>query len=58
MPEAQLSRLFWEVLDRLAYAVMDARLSLFELMHGAEPPTSADEKREDDHRGLECASDD
>jgi hypothetical protein len=37
--------LFWEVRDRLAYTVMDARLSLFELMHGAELPTSADEKR-------------
>ena len=56
MPEAQLVRLFWEALDRLAYTVMDARLSLFELMHGSEPPTSADEKRQADHRGLEVLS--
>jgi len=39
MPEAQLSRVSWEVLDRLAYGVMDARLWLFELMHGPERPT-------------------
>jgi hypothetical protein len=43
MPEAQLTRLFWEALDRLAYAVMGARLSLFDLMHGPEPATPADE---------------
>jgi hypothetical protein len=35
MPKAWLLRLFWEALDRLAYAVMDARLWLFELMHQA-----------------------
>jgi hypothetical protein len=54
MPEAQLVRLFWEVLDRLAYTVMDARLSLFELMHGAELATPADEKRQADRNGMEA----
>jgi hypothetical protein len=52
MPEAQLTGLFWELLDHLAYAVMDARLWLFDLMHGPEPPTPADEKREADRKGL------
>jgi hypothetical protein len=55
MPEAQLTRLFWEALDRLAYAVMDARLSLFDLMHGPEPPTPADEKHEADRERLQKA---
>ncbi len=41
MPKTQLTRLFWEALDRLAYAVMDARLWLFELMHGAPRESSA-----------------
>jgi hypothetical protein len=45
MPEAQLIRLFWEALDRLAYAVMDMRLLLFDLMHSPEPPTPADDTR-------------
>jgi hypothetical protein len=53
MPKAWLLRLFWEALDRLAYAVMDARLWLFELMHGPEPQTAADENREADRKGLE-----
>ena len=41
MPKAWLLRLFWEALDRLAYAVMDARLWLFELIHGSEAATRA-----------------
>ena len=49
-------RLFWEALDRLAYAVMDARLWLFELMHGPEASTRADETRETDRERLENAS--
>src|SRR5260221_9284005 len=49
MPEAQL---FWEPLDHLAYAVMDARLWLFELLHGSQPPTPADQKREADNPPL------
>jgi len=48
MPNAWLLRLFWEMLDRLAYAVMYARLWLFELIHGSEAATRADEKRETD----------
>jgi hypothetical protein len=48
MPEAWLLRLFWEALDRLAYAVMDTRLWLFELTHGPEGATRADETRETD----------
>jgi hypothetical protein len=53
--KAWLLRLFWEALDRLAYAVMDARLWLFELMHGPDPLTSADQKRELDSEGLQRA---
>jgi hypothetical protein len=49
---AWLLRLFWEALDRLAYAVMDARLWWFELLHGSEPPTPADQKRELDRERL------
>ena len=52
MPEAQLPRLFWETLDRAAYTLMDARLWLFELIHGPEPADS-DEKREPDRMRLE-----
>jgi hypothetical protein len=62
MPEAQLSRVSWEVLDRLAYGVMDARLWLFELMHGPERPTPADEIRGAQRNGakelpvIECGA--
>jgi hypothetical protein len=55
MPKAWLLRLFWKALDRVAYALMDARLWLFELMHGPEPADS-DEKREADGVGLEDGS--
>jgi hypothetical protein len=55
MPEAQLMRLFWEALDRLAYVVTDARLWLFELIHGSEPLTSADETRESNRERLQKA---
>jgi hypothetical protein len=55
MPEVQLTRLFWKTLDRLAYAAMDARLWLFELIHGSEPLTSADETRETDRERLQKA---
>jgi len=54
MPEAQLIRLFWEALDRLAYAV-DARLWLVELIHGPEASTRADETRETDRERLQKA---
>jgi hypothetical protein len=48
MAEAKLARLFWEALDRVAYALTFARLSLFDVIHGPEPPTLADEKRQAD----------
>ena len=54
MPKAWLLRLFWEALDGLAYAVMDMRLWLFDLMHDPEPLTPDDEKREADRDRLEA----
>jgi len=42
-------------LDRLAYAVMDARLRLFQLVHVPEAATRADETRETDREGLRRA---
>jgi hypothetical protein len=56
MPKAWLLRLLWEALDRLAYVVTDTRLWLFELMHGPEASTRADETREGDRERLENAS--
>jgi hypothetical protein len=55
MPKAWLLRLFWEALDRLAYVVTDARLWLFELIHGPEASTRADETRETDRERLQKA---
>src|SRR5437016_5756829 len=52
MPEGHCSRLFWEAVDGVEYAVMDARLRLFELIYGPEPPTPADEKREAHRNGT------
>jgi hypothetical protein len=46
MAEAKLAQLFWEALDRVAYALTFARLSLFDVIHRPEPPTQADEKRQ------------
>jgi hypothetical protein len=46
MAEAKLAQLFVEALDRVAYALTFARLWLFDLIHGPEPPTPADEKRD------------
>jgi len=54
MPEAQLTRLFWVALDRLAFAVMDTQLWLFDLIHSPEPLTSADERREADRKRPEA----
>ena len=48
MAEAKLAQLFVEALDRVAYALTFARLWLFDLIHGPEPPTPADEKRQAD----------
>ena len=53
MAEARLARLFWEALDHAAYLLTDARLWLFDLMHGPEPPIPADEQREGDRKGPE-----
>ena len=55
MAEAKLARLFWEALDRVAYALTFARLWLFDVIHGPELPTPADEKREADHERLRKA---
>ena len=55
MRRAWLLRLFWEVLDHLAYAMMDAPLRLFELMHGPEAATQADETRATDRERLQKA---
>jgi hypothetical protein len=52
MPEPQLARLFSEALDRLDYAMTDARLWWFDLMHGVQLPAPADEKREADRNGA------
>jgi hypothetical protein len=54
MSEPQLARLFSEGLDRLDYAIMDARLWLIDLIYGPEPATPAGEKREAAHNGLEA----
>ena len=53
MPNAWVLRLFCEMLDRLAYAVIDVRLWLFDLMHGPEAATRADEARETDRARLD-----
>jgi hypothetical protein len=50
-----VTRLFWKALDRIDYALMYARLWLFDLIHGSEPPTLADEKRGADHERLRSA---
>jgi hypothetical protein len=41
-----LARLFWQALDRAAYAATLARLRLVDLRYGPEPPTPADQRRE------------
>ena len=53
MAEARLARLFWEALDHAAYLLTDARLWLFDLMHGPEPSIPVDEQREGDRRRPE-----
>ena len=55
MAEARLARLFWEALDHAAYLLTDARLWLFELIHGPEASTRADETRETDRERLQKA---
>jgi len=54
--EAKLARLFWEALDRVTYALTFARLSLFDVIHGPEAQTPADQKREADRERLREAS--
>ena len=55
MAEGRLSHRFWEAVVRLAYAVYGRAAMLFELIHGAEPATGADETREADHECLRRA---
>jgi hypothetical protein len=54
IPEGRLSRLFWGVLDRVAYLLTDTRSRLFELIYSPKPATPADEKREADRKGLDA----
>ena len=56
MAEAKLARLFWEALDRVAYALTFARLWLIDVIHGPEAQTPADEKREAGRERLQKAS--
>jgi hypothetical protein len=51
MPEPQLAHLFSEALDRLDYAMMDARLWLFDLMHGRPTPDTNRQKTENGAAG-------
>jgi hypothetical protein len=55
MAEAKLAQLFWEALDRVAYALTFARLWLIDVIHGPEAQTPADEKREADRERLQEA---
>ena len=48
----RLPRLFWEAFDRAAYVVTDARLWLFEVIHGPAATTPADEQRKADRERL------
>jgi hypothetical protein len=56
MAEAKLAQLFWEGLDRVAYALTFALLWLIDLIHGPEAQTPADKQREADHERLREAS--
>jgi hypothetical protein len=42
-----LARIFWRLLDALDYRVMQARLWVFDALHGPEPETEADRQREE-----------
>jgi hypothetical protein len=49
----RLTRLFWAAVDSVDYAIMDARLRVFDLIYGPEPAAPADETREARRHGLE-----
>jgi hypothetical protein len=55
MAEAKPAQLFVEALDRVAYGLPFARLWLFDVIHGPEAQTPADEKRKADRERLEKA---
>jgi hypothetical protein len=50
-----VTRLFWEALDRVDYAVTLARCWAVDLIYGPEPPTPADRQREAEHERLQKA---
>jgi hypothetical protein len=52
---SRLGRLFWEVLDRVDYAIMLARCWAVDRICGPEPPTWADRQREAYHERLRKA---
>jgi hypothetical protein len=47
-----VTRLFWEAVDRVDYAVTLARCWAVDQIYGPEPPTPADLKREAEHEEL------
>lgn len=47
--------MFSRAIDRIAYAITLTRLWLFDLIHGPEPMTAADERREAEHARLRKA---
>ena len=47
-----VTRLFWEAVDRVDYAVTLARCWAVDGIYGPEPPTPADLKREAEHDEL------
>jgi hypothetical protein len=53
---SRLARLFWEVLDRVDYAVTLARCWVVDRIYGPELPTPADMQREVEHEKLREAS--
>jgi hypothetical protein len=47
-----VTRLFWEAVDRVDYALRLARCWVVDLICGPEPPTPADTQREAEHERL------
>jgi hypothetical protein len=45
-------RVAWWVVDRIEYAGYAMRFAMFDWLHGPEPPTGADRKRERDRKRL------
>ena len=48
----RISRLVWSAFDRIDYAVVAFRLAMVDWLHGPEPPTDADRRRERDRERL------